>query len=149
MLKNESLIQNITLDGFQLVQGQLFKNERSPVMTVYKNEVAFSKEAHVALNNCAAIQILVNADKKMMLIIPSASTDENAIVWERQLKDTYVPRFRCPGLTRQLYAQWDWNTRYRYKTDGRLVRSERKVGLLFDFNEAKPFDGLVAVREDE
>ncbi|HCS35971.1 MAG TPA: hypothetical protein DIW48_04630 [Sphaerochaeta sp.] len=148
MLNNESLIQNITLDGFQVVQGQLFKNERSPVMTIYTNEVAFAREAHAALNNCAAIQLLVNVGNRTIIVRPSASTDEHAIVWERQLKDTYVPRFHCPCLTRQLYALWNWNTNYRYKTDGRLVRCEKKVMILFDFNEAKPFDGLAAVNEN-
>lgn len=111
--------------------------------------MAFSKEAHVVLNNCGAIQTLVNADKKTILVTPSASTDGNAILWEMQLRDTYVPRFRCPGLIKQLYAQWDRIIRYRYKTASLMVRCERKVGLLFDYHETKPFDGLVAVREDE
>jgi len=35
-------------------------------------------------------------------------------------------------------------------SDGcRLVRYEKKVMILFDFNEAKPFDGLATVRENE
>jgi len=149
MLNNEPLIQNITLDGFQVVQGQLFKNERSPVMTIYKNEVSFAREAHAVLNNCAAIQVLVNVESKAIIVRPSASTEEHAIVWERQLKDTYIPRLLCPALTRQLYALWDWNTKYKYRTDGRIVRCERKVMILFNFNEAKPFDGLATVKADE
>jgi hypothetical protein len=149
MLNNESLIQNINLEGFQVVQGQLFKNERRSIMTIFQNEVAFTREAHRDLNNCTAIQILVNVDSKAIIVRPSASTDENAIVWERQLKDTYVPRFSCPCLTKQLYAVWNWNVKYRYKTEGRIVRCEKKVMILYEFSDAKPYDGLAAVKVNE
>jgi hypothetical protein len=115
---------------------------------MYKNEVSFTREAHRDLNNCAAIQMLIHVENKIVIIMPSTSTDENAIAWDRQLKDTSASKFFCPCLTNRLYALWDWNTKYKYKTDGRIVYCDKKVMILFDFNDAKPYDGLALAKEN-
>ena len=92
------IIEKVTMDGFKVVSSAMFSNEKPPSMTIFPNEIAFSREAHAYLNYCAAIQIMINSNEKKIMIKSAPSTDENSIVWKDKLKETYIPRFNCPKL---------------------------------------------------
>ena len=135
------LMENVSMDGFQVVSSKLFSNEKPPAMTIFRNEISFSREAHGYLNYCVAIQIMINSKEKKVMIKAAPSTDENSICWKEKLKESYIPRFNCPKLTKPLFSMWGWDTDYRYRTEGRLVKCDKKPILLFDFNEAKAYLG--------
>ena len=142
------IIEKVTMDGFKVVSSKMFTNEKAPTMTIFQNEIAFSREAHEYLNYCAAIQMMLNTEERKIMIKAAPSTDENSIVWKNKLKETYIPRINCPKLTRPLFRIWQWNQDYRYKAEGRLVRCDKKPILLFDFNEAKSYSAKEVSKQD-
>ena len=131
------IMESVRMEGFQIVSSSLFSNEKPPLMTIFKDEISFSREAHGYLNYCAAIQILINSEERKIMIKSAPSTDENSITWKNKLKETYIPRFTCPRLTRPLFSIWEWDINCRYRVEGRLVKCANKPLLLFDFSEAK------------
>lgn len=143
------LMENVSMDGFQVVSSKMFSNERLPAMTIFRNEISFSREAHDYLNYCVAIQIMINSKEKKVMIKAAPSADENSISWKDKLKESYIPRFNCPKLTIPLFSMWGWDTNYRYRTEGRLVKCDKKPILLFDFNEAKAYLGKELPKKDE
>ena len=135
------IMENVSMDGFQVVSSSLFSNEKPPAMTIFKDEISFSREAHGYLNYCVAIQILINSGERKVMMKSAPSTDENSITWKDKLKESYIPRFTCPKLTRPLFSMWKWDINNRYRAEGRLVKCANKPILLFDFSAAKAYRG--------
>ncbi len=142
-------LENINLDGFKMVKSEMFKAERAPSMTIFKNEISFSREAHQCLQFCESIQLLINAEEMLVMVRSAPSTDENAIKWSNKLKESYIPRFTCPKLTQPLFSMWKWDMDYRYKVEGRLVKCEKKPVLIFDFRQARAYSGKEVQKQDE
>lgn len=143
---NTHYIEDISLKGFIVVKHQLFERERLPTMTLFSRKVSFSRECHDVLDGCESIQIMVNYEHRQIIVKPSASSDEDSLVWRNdKLKNPNVGDIGCPLLTLRLYKEWKLNPRYRYKTQGKLVKSDRKLMILFDFNSADTYEGIKLV----
>ena len=132
--------ETISLDGYEIVSENLFRNEKAPTMTIFKEQISFSREAHTELKNCAGVQILINYTEMSVIVRPSMHLDSDSTInWNRSYSDGYIPRFTCPKLTRPIYSTWKWDENKRYKTDGRIVRCKKEIMLLFDFKNAASY----------
>lgn len=135
----------ISLDGFQVVGGDLFARaprNQETACTLWPEAIGFSKSVIVALNMCEGIRIEVNNEKKRLLIIPVTSHDPDFVKWVNpSAKSPSAKRIVCERFTSQLYQNWGWNRNYRYKANGRLVACNGKVMMLFDFNCAEKWEG--------
>lgn len=131
-------LKEVSLDGFQVVSGDMFQHVTRmllPAVTLWYNSISFSKAAVTALNNCERIRIEVNPKKKCILLIPVTSKDKDAIRWVKTGKEVQPRKIECMAFTSQLYDGWGWNKKFVYRTAGRIVTSDKKIMLLFDFTE--------------
>lgn len=140
-MNSEALIENINLKGYQIVESRMFRKTNIPSMNLFPTAISFNRDCHLALNNCDNIQIMVNLETKTVLIKSCTSSDENAILWERGTKSTYIPRFTCEDLTKLLFSVWKLDRNYHYRVGGRLVKADSKLMLLFDFKDYETYDG--------
>ena len=130
-------VQEISLDGFQLVSGEMFRhfnNRYEATCTLWWNSITFSKLSVETLNNCERILLRVNVNEKRIIIVPCTSKDEDGIRWSKGTKDCVARKMDCQQFASKLFEAWGWNTDCVYRTSGKLVSSEKKVMLLFDFN---------------
>ena len=144
MINTELIISDITLDGFQVVSSQYFSRLLEPSMTLFNTAVSFSTSAINALQNCEAVQLLVSEHEKAIIVRPCSSKEKNAILWSKG-KNT-GNRLECSAFARQLYEVWKLDSALRYKAFGRLVKSESKVMLLFNFENCEAWNGNKAVK---
>ncbi len=133
---DSGILTSLDLSGFQIIHDQFFRVDKTPYMNIFPKEIAFAREAHEMLHNCECIQILINEEAKSIVVKAAPSSEENSILWARKTKNTYIPRYTCPKLTARLYSKWEWDIKYRYRTDGVLVHCDGKPMLLFDFTKA-------------
>jgi len=73
----------VSLEGYQIVPGMMFNRATDPSMTIWYGSVAFNSVCFSTLNDCAAIQIMVNTKEKKIIIIPCPSKDKDAILWHK------------------------------------------------------------------
>lgn len=62
-----SEIEEISMDGFQVVSGDLFARRSgyySPTCTIWSGGITFNKVALTALNNCERVRIEIHPQKK-------------------------------------------------------------------------------------
>jgi len=133
-------IQEISRDGFQVVSGEMFRRAfriSAPTATIWPNRISFSKAALVALNNCERVRFEVNAAKRCMLVVPVTEKDKDNVRWTKNTKDPAVRMIECLAFTSQLYESWNWKNELAYRATGRIVSSDKKVMLLFDFSDAE------------
>ncbi|MCF0238806.1 MAG: hypothetical protein HUK24_09410 [Sphaerochaetaceae bacterium] len=138
---DEQTLDEINLEDFKIVPSDAFLIPKRPSMTIYHDSFAFSKESHDALFNCDYVQFYVDMHNKKFAIKTSTSGESDSIFWNRNTKNTSSERFKCIGLLNQIYKEWKLDSRNRYRMEGKLVKSDHKVMLLFDFANATGYDG--------
>ncbi len=138
MASNREEIREISMDGFQIVSGDMFRaltRVNLPAITLWYNSISFSKAAVVALNNCERVRIEVNPKTRCILLIPVTAKDKDAVRWAKTGQEITPRKIDCVAFTSQLYESWGWEKDRVYRATGRIVSADKKVMLFFDFNE--------------
>lgn len=148
-MPEDFVIADINMDGFQVVRSQYFSRMLEPSMTLWNSAIAFNGPSYNALNNCEAVQLWVHPAAKRILVRPCPSKDPDAVNWIKNPTNPRTTKLECSMFTKQLFSAWGWDTALRYRTNGKLVKYDRKLMLLFDFNNPEKWKGTNMVREDE
>ena len=131
-------VEEISMEGFQVVSGDLFSRvvQRNdlPTITLWVDQIAFSKAAVLALNSCERVRMEVNPQTKGILLIPVNTNDKDGIKWMKSGKVPHGRKIECRGFTEKLYETWSWDPEYVYKSVGRIVVIDQRVMLFFDFS---------------
>ena len=141
-------IKTVTLEGYQIVKGQLFSRQLEPYMTIWQNCVSFNLPCYTALNKCEFITVYVNKDEHRIMITPSMSKDSDSVRWVKNPEAPKSDHIECTHFARQLLEDWNLDKDCRYKAKGRLVQCEKKVMLLFDFTDSEAWNGKNMVKEN-
>ena len=111
-------VQEISLDGFKVVGGEMFRAPMRPSMptvTIWKEKMAFSKASVFMLNRCERIRVSVNVNTKCILVTPVTAKDADGIKWIKvntpgtKNADQITRQITCPEFTTGLYKVWDFN----------------------------------------
>ncbi len=152
-MNGESLdFTEISLDGFQVVSVDLFTHptrQNDPACTLWSNSICFNKAALTALNNCDRVRIEINPQKRCILIVPVTAKDKDSIRWSKNIKDPVPRKIECKVFSSQLFKMWEWDPEYVFRAIGRLVISEKKVMLLFDFKEPESWKYRARMKDAE
>ena len=133
-------INEISIDGFKVVSADYFTSitkPSSPTLTVWDGRIGFTKQDILMLNSCDSILIQVHSEEKKILVVPTKSIDKDAIKWIKKNEPLEARKITCQKLTDKIYDIWGWDKDYIYRALGKLVTSNNKVMLLFDFENAE------------
>lgn len=140
MAQWENKTQEISMDGFQVVSGDMFVHQARPgfiTCTLWNDSLVFGKPSITALNNCENIRIEVNIAKKSILVTPVTSNDRDKVRWITNNKTMPPRKLLCREFSEKLYEAWKWNKEYVYRAKGRLVTADNKIMILYDFAHAE------------
>ena len=148
MFNEDGKLQDVSLDGFQVVRSQYFSRILEPAMTLWNSSISFNTICFTHLNNCDMVQILVHEKEKTILIRPVNSKDPDAINWKK--KNPKYAKLECRAFAKRIYELWGLDEKYRYRAMGRLVQSEKekKVMLIFNFKDSELWEGSKLVKEN-
>lgn len=135
----------ISMEGFQLVSGQMFSRVLEPSMSIWYSSISFNTACYSALNDCGCIQLMVNSKAKRILITPCPAKDKDAITWLKPTDRHKYKKIECSKFTHQLFDVWGLDKELHYRTNGKLVTSGNRVMLLFDFTAPEHWRGLKMV----
>ena len=131
-------VEEISMEGFQVVSSDFFDHYHQrtdiPTLTLWNEQIAFSKAAVKALNNCERVRMEVNPQTRGILLIPVSTKDKDGIKWMLTGKEPHGRKIECRGFTEKLYETWSWETDHVYRANGRIVVADQKVMLFFDFS---------------
>ncbi len=143
---SDYLLNEIDMDGYQVVRSQYFQKVVEPIATLWNNGIGFGLGAFQSLNNPETVQILLNDKTKSLLIRPVSSSQTDAVSWRRCKGEPKYSKLECPQLARKIYEQWGLNRDYHYRTFGRIVQSpDQKIMLLFNFSAPQIYEGTKRV----
>ena len=133
-------LEEMSLDGFQIVKADMFAHmprKGDATCTIWPTKLSFSKLALEGLNNCEFIRIEVNPTSKCLIVIPVTSSDNNCIRWIKGQKTQALRNMESKQFGTEIYRSWGLDPAYNYRAVGRLVSCNKKVMMLFDFNNAE------------
>lgn len=146
MFDQKYTISDISLEGFQVVSGHYFTRCNEPAMTLWQTAISFNVASFTALNNCDAVQILVNDKKHYIVVKPVLSKEKDALNWKKKSPKSSHNRIECAAFGRRLYEQWNFDPGSRYRANGKLVQCDSKVMLLYDFTHPESWKGTKSVK---
>lgn len=138
---NDYGIDEISLEGFQLVHGQLFANTPAPTMSIWYSSIAFNVACYSALNDCGAIQLRVHHTERKIVIAPCPSKDRDAVNWQKAPGTQKSKKIECSKFAHPLFERWGLNKDARYRAPGKLVMADKKIMILFDFSDPEVWEG--------
>jgi len=133
-------IEEISLDGFQIVQMDMFTRNFSHctiTCSIWPERITFSNASLKALNNCEFIRLHVNMECRSILVVPVSSSDKDHLRWVSGERKTVTRTLFSSSFGKDLYKGWGLDPNYSYQATGRLVCSKNKVMLLYDFSQPK------------
>ena len=88
---------------------------------------------------CHHCNSLINEKNRTLLVKPISSHDSEAILWNKGGEKQYA-RLECITLTKYLMELWELSDKIKYILSGRLVRTENKVGMIFELDHCEMYN---------
>ena len=145
-------IQEIDVTGFKVVSSDYFHGNyrlNVPTLTMWHTYISFSKASLSALNNCERVRIEVDSASRRILVIPVTTADRDGIKWLKPGKTPEARKLECKEFTMPIFNLWEWSPKRVYRAVGRLVMSDKKLMLLFDFKKCEDWEFKPRVKENQ
>ena len=121
------------------VSGTCFINQSSPVMTISKNGIRFSKACHTRLDNCEYVELLYHPILQVMILRKSNCDSSTAMHW-RDGNDIHSA-FSGRAFSGLVFQTLNWRMNYRYQCRGICRGQENAKFLLFELDESRILTG--------
>jgi hypothetical protein len=147
----EREVDKFDFDGFTVVRGEFFSKANCPAVTFKYGSVAFNVRSIRKLNECRFIQILINAEKKLLIAKPCKEDEKDSLQWSRvDKREKVVPRAITGKLfTAQLFKDMKWSIESTVKVLGTLVKCKDERIFVFELANAESYLHLAEPFSDD
>jgi hypothetical protein len=129
----EDELEEIDLEGFEVVPKIMFSNIL-PTVTLKNGSLVFNLQAIKMLDGCSNIQILINIDKKSMIVKPCGKNLFHSVQWSKVDKNGKLIPKRIYGkpFTGRLFYDMYWDFKGTVKKTGELQKDLGEKFLIFE-----------------
>ena len=126
--------------GFQVVRREFFAHLQEPSIVFNQGKIGVNTACVRKLPGTDYIQILVNREKKQLVVRPCDESDIHSFVWCTTKDGKKHPRQVTGKLFfMKICSMMNWNPEYRYKIMGKLVRSQGQHLFVFDLSATEMY----------
>ena len=117
------------------VSGTCFINQSSPVMTISKNGIRFSKACHTRLDDCEYAELLYHPILQVVILRKSNSDSLTAMHWrdENEIHSSFSAKAFSGSVFKVMTWKWDCH----YQCRGICRGQENTKFLLFELDESR------------
>ena len=117
------------------VPGTCFINRSSPVMTISKNGIRFSKACHSRLDDCEYVELLYHPILQVVILRKSNHGFSTTMRW-RDDNDVHSA-FSARAFSGLVFQTLNWKRNCRYQCRGICQERENAKFLLFELDESR------------
>ena len=129
------------LDDFEVVEREYFSRNNLPTLTLEYGKLIFNSAFIREFGKVAFIQILLETEKKKLLIIPCEKASKDNFRWRKTKNEALSGRIIfCTRLTTGLFSKFGWNILCNYKSVGREKQVDNKRLFVFDLDAVEAFE---------
>ncbi|MDR1882291.1 MAG: hypothetical protein LBR26_05860 [Prevotella sp.] len=146
----EREVDKFDYEGYQVVRRELFSKANCPAVTLKYGSVNFNVRAIRKLNECRHIQILINAEKKLMIAKPCEEDEKDSVQWSKLNKHGKVEPRKITGevFTAQLFRDMKWDLGATFKVLGTLLTCKDEKIFVFELINAEAYLSISAPSPD-
>lgn len=122
---------SFSYEGFQIVRGEFFAHVFEPTFTFCNNKIAVNTACIKKLPDVEYIQILVNSERKILIVRPCSEEEKDSFRWCSLGKRT-PKQITCRIFFAKVISLMEWDSNYRYRLLGKLIRSNGELLFVFD-----------------
>jgi hypothetical protein len=137
----EREVDKFDFDGYDVVRREFFSKANCPAVTLKYGSVVLNVRAIRKLDECRFFQILMNTEKKTMIIKPCEEDDKDSLQGSRiDKREKVVPRaISAKVFTAQLYKDMNWNIESTIKVLGMLLTCKDEKIFVFNLANAEAY----------
>lgn len=135
------------LSDYLTVSGTCFINQSSPVMTVSKNGIRFSKACHTRLDDCEYVELLYHPILQVVILRKSNHDFSTAMHW-RENNDVHSA-FSARAFSGLVFQTLNWKRSCRYQCRGICRGRENAKFLIFELDESRILTGKNQYKQAE
>lgn len=137
-------IEEMDLSGFQVVRREFFAHIQEPSIVFNQGKIGVNTACVRKIPETDYIQILVNREKKLMVIRPCHEYEIHSFLWCKVKNEKKYPRVVTGKLFfMKICALMNWNPENRYKIMGKMVRSGGQDLFLFNLMDFEMYKRIV------
>ena len=121
------------------VSGICFINQSSPVMTISKNGIRFSKACHTRLDNCEYVELLYHPILQVVILRKSDHGSSTAMHWQDD-NDVHSA-FSARAFSGLILQTLNWKMNCRYQCRGICRGQGNAKFLIFELDESRILTG--------
>ena len=121
------------------VSGTCFINQSSPVMTISKNGIRFSKACHTRLDNCEYVELLYHPILQVVILRKSIHGSSTEMHWKN--KNKIYSNFSSKAFSGAVFEAMNWKRNHRYQCRGICHGQENAKFLIFELDESRTLLG--------
>ena len=121
------------------VSGICFINQSSPIMTISKNGIRFSKACHTRLDNCEYVELLYHPILQVMILRKSNCDSSTAMHWQDD-NDVHSA-FSARAFSGLILQTLNWRRNCRYRCRGICRGQGNAKFLIFELDESRILTG--------
>jgi hypothetical protein len=147
----EREVDKFDFDGYEVVRREFFSKATCPAVTFKYGSVVFNVRAIRKLMECKFIQILINPEKKLMIVKPCEEDEKDSLQWSRINKDGKVASRTITGkiFTAQLFKDMNWSFESTVKVLGTLLTCKDEKIFIFNLVNAEAYLHLAEPSADD
>lgn len=138
----ETVVDSVSLDGFEVARREFFSHTFECSVSFRIDSIMFNTATLKKLPNIRYVHLLVNPDKRIVVIKSCDVDAKDSIRWcqYNETKDQRTPKkILCRIFAAKVFDMMDWNIEYRYKIQGNIIRSPEETLIVFDLNEPEVY----------
>lgn len=138
----EIVMDEYDFGGCQVVRREFFSHTYEPSIRFTHSSVQFNTACLKKITESNYVQFLLNPEKKQLIIKPCGEDERAAVRWcSVGVKDGKRKPREIKGniFTMKLYDMLGWNTNYKYKLLGVVIRVQNERLLVFNLEDTEVF----------
>ena len=130
-----------TYEGYQVVRGEFFAHLFEPSVTFKDEKVSVNAACLNKLPDVDYVQFLVNPKEKKLAVKPCTEEMKDSFCWAtKNGEDKRKPKLiSCKIFFAKVMNLMGWNSDYRYKVLGKLIRTKTDLLFVFDLTSAETY----------
>ena len=130
--------------GYQVVRQDYFNCQSEPQFTFGKGRAYINSFGLKHFPDKEYIQILVNKEKKSLIIRPMAEKIKDSVRWSAGSKKRRPRHMSCTPLYLMIYQMMGWDLSARYRITGTFQKDNMDELIFFDLMQAICFESTDA-----
>lgn len=137
-------------DDYEVLRREFVSHVFDAACTFRSDSISFNSAAINKIEDKDYINILINRDKKVMIVRACHQDDPDSIRWCSRRKDSgkrVSKKITCRTFASMMYDMMGWARENRYKIQATIIRTEDEILLVFNLRNVEIYIPKIIVNE--